>query len=149
MESFLFAAQIFTTLFMVGLIWMVQVVHYPMFADIPKEAFPAYAKKHASRITAIVMPAMLIELFSFVYLGWVNFLHPPIWFWWGSGIALALAWLITFLVSVPCHTLLQAGFDPKIHRKLVATNWTRTFAWTTKGCLLLWVLMKLAFSPTV
>jgi hypothetical protein len=42
-----------------------------------------------------------------------------------------IAWIVTFLYSVPCHTLLQQhGYDPFVAQRLIQTNWFRTIAWT-------------------
>ncbi|MDP9439422.1 MAG: hypothetical protein M3P49_11875, partial [Actinomycetota bacterium] len=49
------------TLFMVGLIWFVQIVHYPLFASVGRGGFAEYSRAH-SRLTGLVVgPPMLIE----------------------------------------------------------------------------------------
>ncbi|MEM6262595.1 MAG: hypothetical protein AAGI38_08820 [Bacteroidota bacterium] len=48
-----------TTLFMTGLIWFVQVVHYPLFSQISPEDFPRYEKIHMRRTAIVVIPVML------------------------------------------------------------------------------------------
>ena len=50
------------TLFMTGLIWFVQVVHYPLLANVGADGFAAYAQRHSSLTTWVAGPAMLIEL---------------------------------------------------------------------------------------
>ena len=47
---------------MTGLIWFVQVVHYPMFALVGENHFAAYEKKHNQLTSYVVMPAMLTEM---------------------------------------------------------------------------------------
>ncbi|HEX2205610.1 MAG TPA: hypothetical protein VHG91_20025 [Longimicrobium sp.] len=49
-----------------------------------------------------------------------------------------MVWLSTALLQVPMHGRLERGFDAAAHRRLVATNWVRTVAWTARGVLLLW-----------
>lgn len=57
-----------------------------------------------------------------------------------AGLALvAVIWLSTALLQVPCHELLCVGFDPAVHQRLVWTNWIRTAAWSLRGFLVLWV----------
>ena len=34
------------TMFMVGLIWLVQIVHYPLFAHVGADTFLAYHQRH-------------------------------------------------------------------------------------------------------
>ncbi len=138
MDKIILGTQLFTGLFMVGLIWVVQIVIYPMFADVPESAFPNYEQRHAQSITWIVMPVMLLELITLGLLVMNGYPGVPSWIWWASAGLLAITWGITFLISVPCHGVLTGGFDAEVHRRLVSTNWIRTFAWTVKGGLILW-----------
>ena len=39
-------ANVVTTLFLVGLIWMVQVVHYPLFNDVGEQNYVSYQQRH-------------------------------------------------------------------------------------------------------
>ena len=60
--------QVFATLFMVGLIWFVQIVHYPLYANVGREQFPEYEALHNRMTTWVVGPAMLVELVTAVLL---------------------------------------------------------------------------------
>ena len=125
--------------FMAGLIWLVQVVHYPQFADVGTDAWPAYHRRHLRAITPIVGTAMLIEL---VTTGLLVYRRPPgvpAWLAWAGLGLVILLWLSTALVQVPAHDRLGRGWDDAAHRRLVLTNWFRTAAWTARG-----VLMSLA-----
>ncbi len=42
-----------------GLIWTIQVVHYPLFARVGEAEWPAYEREHQRRITLVVAPLML------------------------------------------------------------------------------------------
>lgn len=48
-------------LFMVGVIWVVQVVHYPLFSRVGAAGFMDYAQQHQRLMTWIVGPALLLE----------------------------------------------------------------------------------------
>jgi len=126
---------------MLGLIWFVQVVHYPLFARIDAAGFPAYEAAHASRTTLVVGPLMLIELLTAVWLVAtmpVGVSRPAAW----TGLALvAVIWLSTALLQVPQHNVLARGFEPAAHALLVHSNWVRTAAWTLRGGLALWLLL--------
>ena len=50
------------TLAMTGLIWFVQVVHYPLMAKVGAEGYSLYQHTHMSRTTWVVAPLMLTEL---------------------------------------------------------------------------------------
>ncbi|MEO1512882.1 MAG: hypothetical protein AAFU70_12485, partial [Planctomycetota bacterium] len=126
----------FATLAMTGLIWMVQIVHYPLFETAARggeQVWSAYERSHQSRITLIVGPLMLAEV---VAAGLLLVMRPevvPAWMLWVGAGLLAAAWLTTFLVSVPAHARLSGGFDARAHATLVNTNWIRTAAWTARG----------------
>ncbi len=72
MHALVFAAQVASTLTMFGVIWFVQVVHYPLFARVGADGFAHYASLHATRTTWVVAPPMLVELATSVAL-----LYPP------------------------------------------------------------------------
>jgi hypothetical protein len=98
-----------TTLPLVGLIWLVQVVAYPLFAKVGPSEFGAYHEAHSRLITFVVGPLMVGELVASLAL-WADATVPR----WLAGAAGALAvstWLFTMFVSVPKHTLLATGFE--------------------------------------
>ncbi len=59
----------------------------------------------------------------------------------GAGF-LALALGATVLFSVPMHDRLNSGFERSAHRRLVATNWIRTFAWSGHGIVALMMVNR-------
>lgn len=130
------------TWFLVGLIWIVQVVHYPLFARVGSAEFASYEAAHANLITLVVGPLMLLELLTAVALLTLWPSSLPCWVAWLGLALVGLIWLTTMLVSVPLHAKLAAGFDAQTHALLVATNWIRTLAWTARGLLLAWVLHR-------
>jgi hypothetical protein len=128
------------TLFLVGLIWMVQVVHYPLFNMADRANFTAFEAAHSNRITLIVGPAMLLEIIT---AGWLLVSRPdgiPAWTVWVGAVLVGVAWLVTAFLSVPQHAILSGGFDQTAYRALVDTNWIRTIAWTARGAMVLWML---------
>ncbi len=129
-----------SSLYMAGVIWFVQVVHYPLFASIGNPEFPSYEQRHTKIITWVVAPPMLIEGTSALLLFWFRpegVSNGTLWI----GLALlGVIWLSTALVQVPCHELLSRGFNPVFHQRLVVTNWMRTTAWSLRGILTLWML---------
>ena len=54
--------QLAATFYMTGLVWFVQRVHYPLFADVGIRQFPAYESAHVGRTSPVVAPPMLIEV---------------------------------------------------------------------------------------
>jgi hypothetical protein len=135
----LFLLHVASTLFMVGVIWFVQVVHYPLFAKAGTAEFPRYEQAHSARTTWVVAPPMLLEGVTALLLLWfrpagISNMQC------GTGLSLlGLIWLSTLFLQVPCHDLLAKGFDLAVHQKLVSTNWIRTAAWTFRSLLVLWM----------
>lgn len=130
----LLVANLAASLFMTGLIWFVQIVHYPLFADTGEREFAAYEKRHAALTSRVVGPPMLIE--AAAALGLVFIGRPGPIAWCSLGL-LALIWASTAAIQVPCHTRLESGFDRRVHERLVRSNWIRTIAWTLRSGLAL------------
>jgi len=140
------AAHAAATWFMAGLCWCVQVVHYPLLERIARESpqmLADVARQHASRITWIVGPAMLIEASSAALLITLRGVDQPMAFIGLAG--LMLVWISTFAVQVPLHSRLQrAGPDAsEAARLLVLTNWVRTLTWTFRGVIALAIAIPL------
>jgi len=128
------------TLLMLGVILIVQRVHYPLFRYVRTADYEAFQAAHMRRITWIVGPAMTTEL---VTAGWIAWTPPPglpPWMGWTGLGLVAFIWITTGLVQVPLHRRLADGFDAAAHRRLVATNWWRTGAWALRAGLALWML---------
>ena len=122
---------------MTGIIWLVQVVQYPLFESVGREAFLRYHAGHTHLITYVVMPLMCVELCTSVGLT----VYPPpglfrVWAWIGLGL-LGIVWSSTAFLQVPQHGMLAEGFDIEIYRSLVIGNWIRTAAWTARSCMFL------------
>ncbi|MEI6535995.1 MAG: hypothetical protein WCN98_11680 [Verrucomicrobiaceae bacterium] len=133
--SLLVSSHFAATWALVGLIWTIQLVHYPLFAQVGRETFVAYHQRHTRQMTWIVAPLMLIELLTAAWLVIAGSREP-----WllASLVPLAFNWLSTWRIQIPLHDKLAKGFDAKAHQRLVATNWWRTAAWSLRGvCLLM------------
>lgn len=139
----LFIANFAATFFLVGLIWMVQIVHYPLFDDVGDTNYTRYQERHQNNITLIVAPVMLIELATAVLMIWiVDERIDKTLVYLGLGLVV-LVWLSTALIQVPCHEKLVRGFDPVAYRWLVNSNWIRTIAWTARGGIVVAMLLRL------
>ncbi len=139
--------------FMAGLIWFVQVVHYPLFGRVGaagESHWKTYELEHQRRTTLVVAPAMLVELAATAAVLWFALgagaatgdggaprpaVASAVWLAWLSAGLLAVAWVSTFFVQVPRHERLGQGFDARVHRQLVVTNWVRTFAWSARAVI--------------
>ena len=129
---------------MVGLIWFVQVVHYPLFAGVGSAGYVDYQAVHMRNTGWVVGPLMLLELATSVLLV-VPVLRPagvPGWLVWAGLGTVAVNWLSTVTLQIPAHEVLTRGFDASAHGRLVGSNWIRTAAWTVHGVLCLEMLRR-------
>ena len=128
------------TLFMTGLIWFVQVVHYPLLGRVGPNDVPGYERAHTRLAAWVVGPPMLAELTTGVLLLWVRPAAVSSLQAWTGVVLLAVICCSTQFLQVPCHAQLSRAFDPAVQRRLVQTNWVRTVAWSLRGLLVLWML---------
>ena len=134
-------AQVVASVGMFGVIWIVQVVHYPLMRFVSGLEFARFETAHRMRISWVVGPLMAVEgvcVLAFL------FAAPAGLTWWlpwaGAG-AEAVAIGTTVLVSAPLHERLNAHFDPATLDRLIATNWIRALAWTARGGLAIAMLV--------
>ena len=140
MNTLILFANLFSTIYMTGVIWVIQVVHYPLFAKVGSDAFIPYAADHNNLITLVVLPPMLVEAGT---AAWFILSRPeqmPAWAAWAGLILVGIVWFSTFFLQVPQHSILLRGVESNAHNLLVGTNWLRTVGWTARSVLMLWVL---------
>ena len=135
------AAQALASSAMCGLIWFVQMVHYPLFARTDTTHSPDYPDENQRRTAPMVLPPMLVEAATATLIA----LNPPS----AVGrpmaviglIMVAILWLSTLLVQMPLHGQLKhAGHTPATVAALVKTNWIRTALWSARAVLAIWML---------
>ncbi|MEQ8241642.1 MAG: hypothetical protein RIA69_20685 [Cyclobacteriaceae bacterium] len=131
------------TCFNTGLIWIVQLVHYPGFFKIGQEGYDAYQAFHMRSITWIVAPSMLAEALTTGLLLFYLKDLPLTGLYYISVILLLIIWINTAFFAVPAHNKLLSGYDAQAIGTLVSVNWWRTFAWSVKSLLLGLMLYKL------
>ena len=134
-------AQVVGSVGMFGVIWTIQVVHYPLMRAVPAEAFVRYEQLHTRAISKVVGPLMAIEGVSVLAVFFVRPAGVPAWSTWAGGLAEAVAIGVTAFISAPTHGRLEGGADPGLLDRLIATNWLRTAAWTTRAALAIYMLV--------
>jgi hypothetical protein len=133
-----------SVLFMAGVGWLVQLVAYPLFAEVDTKSFPSFHAEWSRRITWVVIVPMGVDLITSLWLS----ASPP------SAIDLSLAvsgavlaavtWASTALLQVPRHGELSSGFDATAHARLVSSSWLRTAAWSTHAVICCVMIAQLA-----
>ncbi len=126
-----------TTAAMFGIIWIVQLVQYPLFAGLNSRDFHSWHRFHSNRITYIVAPLMIGDLIASGALAWF---YLNIWSLVLLGLTIGV-WFATFTISVPIHAALEKATNSseieRLIRRLVSTNWIRTALYCLKLVILL------------
>lgn len=127
------------TWFMCGLIWFVQIVHYPLFIYADKSHWVVFHGAHQRKTTRVVAFPMLVELSTslllpLVYPGEATLV-------WTALAANLFIWILTYLVQIPQHhKILNAELSIS---RLVYSNWSRTLLWSLRSLLLLALVIRL------
>jgi hypothetical protein len=128
-------AHLVSTLIMVGMIWTIQLVHYPLMALVGTDGFTAYEAAHSTRMAVLVLLPWTIQGITVAAL----LLAPPVgvapMLVWSAALTAGVPVVVTVFRSVPAHARLARSFDPTVHRSLVASNWLRTAGWTSHGVI--------------
>ncbi|MBY0515518.1 MAG: hypothetical protein K2P81_01325 [Bacteriovoracaceae bacterium] len=135
----------FASTAMMGLIWLVQLVHYPAFRFVDEKDYISFALFHTTQITWVVAPLMIAELFSAFLMSFDS--SVTLWVKIVSIICLVAIWLSTVFFQIPQHSVLALGKNLEAIENLVTTNWIRTIAWTIKSFVLGFELLRLFKLP--
>ena len=126
--------HLIATSVMVGVIWIIQLVHYPSFHFIELKQYTTFQRFHMSRISYVVIPAMLTELFTIILI--VISMDQIDTLVLASAILLIFIWLMTAVFFSGVHQKLTLGYDQIVVDKLVKLNWGRTLLWTLRLLLI-------------
>jgi hypothetical protein len=118
---------------MTGVIWFVQLVHYPLFGLVGRSDFENYEQEHARRTTWVVAPAMCLEALSAIALIFLAEGESARLLSLAGVSLIGVIWISTAFVQVPCHRRLSKGYDDRTAHRLAATNWIRTVAWSARA----------------
>ena len=133
------------TLFMVGLIWTIHYVHYPLFAYVGESTYASFQAAHVERIGKLLSVPWLTEgitligVLALAFLGTHKVLRVPAVI---NGAAMAVVLVISGFWSAPAHAKLADGFDTSIHDQLMTVNLIRTLAWTVCGICAMWMVLS-------
>lgn len=127
--------HLIATSMMVAIIWMVQILHYPSFLFVDKQQYTEFQQFHMKKISYIIVPIMLLELFSgFGILFYIEKAQLSL---YASLTLLVLIWVITGLFFTKYHTELSKKYNRNTILRLIRFNWIRTILWTIRLAFLL------------
>jgi len=133
------------TMFMVGLIWTIDYVHYPLFANVGESTYVSFQAEHVERIGKLLFVPWLTEgitllgVLALAFLGGRKALRVPAVI---NGAAMAVVLVISGFWSAPAHAKLADGFDKSLHDQLMTVNFIRTLAWTVCGISAVWIVLS-------
>jgi hypothetical protein len=134
------------TIVMGGVVWTMQILNYPLLTRVGREAFTSYEAALNRRFGLVVFPGVLAGLAGAIGLLAIRPRQVPL---WAPGCELTLIVIVvasTVVLQGRQHAALARGFDPRILRRLVRSNWVRVAAWSAAGVLALW-MCRSAFTP--
>ena len=140
--SALTAVHVAATWWLVGLIWTIQVVHYPSFDSIDRVGYTDFQDRHMQAMGRLIGFPWLVEglcvlaLFIFAPDNTTRVLAAV------GGLLEVVVIAVTITKSIPAHEALQNGYAADAHRMLVDTNWWRTVAWSLRGVIALVILLR-------
>jgi len=141
----LLVIHVAATLFMVGLIWTIHYVHYPLFANVGESTYVSFQSEHVERIGKLLFVPWLTEgitllgILALAFLGGHKMLRIPAVI---NGAAMAVVLVISGFWSAPAHAKLADGFDKSLHDQLMTVNLIRTLAWTVCGICAVWIVLS-------
>ena len=122
--------------YLLGLILTIQVVHYPSFSFVDQKIFTSFHNFHTKKISKIVMIPMVIEL----VVSTIQLYNKPNIVNLILFALVVLIWISTALLSIPLHNQLSKAKSLDNIKKLVNTNWPRSFLWGTRVALLIYII---------
>lgn len=109
------------------LIWLVQLVVYPVMLYIDESNLQSWHVKYTKVIIFFIFPLMGIQLSFLLY----ELTNIPDASTLSMAFFIFIAWIITFFYAIPLHRKVAVSKDTILIRKrLVQLNWLRTIAWT-------------------
>ena len=122
------------TWWMTGLVWFVQVVHYPLFKNVGQEHFEEYHAQHVRLTMPVVLVPMVLELVLSILLAVTGYGANSLLDTAGAACAVFI-WGITGVRQLADHEKLAGGYDQRAIERLVRGNAVRTAAWTVHAMI--------------
>jgi hypothetical protein len=136
--SRLLLTNVAATLFLAGILWSLQIVQFPLMLSAQSGDFVAYVRAQRTRNTLLMTLPMLVEAATG---GWLLTTPIPSRHLLTAMVLLVIGWIVTLGLIVPMHARIMRGYDPHAIRVLIRTNWIRTFCWTARACLMIWITL--------
>lgn len=144
MDIYLLLASLAFSLYITGVHWTFQLVHYPLYTRVGAREFQDYQVSHQRRILwSVRVPRLVAMALTGLLLLW----HPwgsETWELWTVFLSFVAATLISFQFIHPLQKLLsQQGYSTKLIQALTRLHWVRTILTTLSSGILLAIVARL------
>ncbi|MEZ5380100.1 MAG: hypothetical protein R2733_26630 [Acidimicrobiales bacterium] len=145
-EAWLAVVHLAATAAMVGLIWTIHAVHYPLFGLVGPERYAEFQREHMRRITRVLLVPWGVEGLSSLAL--VALTDGTDRRWSLAGLVLLAGVVaVTGLGAAPIHGRLTNGFEPELHRRLMRFDAVRAIGWTARLVVAIVLVARLTERP--
>jgi hypothetical protein len=130
-------------LYTAGFVWTLQLMDYPMVAELREGAAESYMAHHNQMFWRVLAPGLLVAGGTALLLPLVRPAVPL----WAAALVIALLVAVLVLsgaVATPDRVALARHFSAATHAHLLRVSWVRTGAFTAWGGLALWFTWRLA-----
>ena len=137
LSNAIFFTHVISTFMWFGIIWFVQLIHYPLLYQLGHRA----ESEHYRRTMPLAVSLLSVELVTGTLLLWIRPatipLTPVV-----IGLALLAAiWISTWSVCVPCHQKLHTRKNIHLYQRLMSANLFRAILWSLRVMIVIWMLM--------
>lgn len=144
-----FAVALLSTVAMAGLMWFVQMIHYPLIvrvgqlaSKLGKASETAAALEHTTRTLPRAIFMLVTELGSGLALLFVRPPAVPVWLVFVSLLPLIPIWYWTWGTCVPLHLALCERFNQRYGDRLLTVNLWRCVCWSARALCLIAALLR-------
>lgn len=140
-EHILLYIHAFATWVMIGLVFFVQVVYYPLYKRL-KGKLTVYDEDDIKHMGFLVAPVYFFEFISAIVL--VFYKYSDLVYKILSGVNLLLLisiWIVSYILQVRRFGERTVLFLDKMHNFLLTSNWYRTGVWLLRGFIVLAMLL--------
>jgi len=142
METFFLLINLLSTILIAGILWFVQLVHYPLFNEIPAKNFINYGYYHSRKVSGIIKPLFIVDFTTLILLLILL----------GSNLSTNLmivnvtifiiTIVLTQIIFIPIHQKLSKSPNSQTISQLIRLNWIRTLIWSLKVVFMLIIIYE-------
>lgn len=139
--SFLFFlfTNLVVTIFMTGICFYIQFVHYPLFLFIAEGDMPIYLQKHQRFSSLLIFPVMTLETFTAFWLCFEPIFTNLRFYFNFAFLLVLIIWITTLFLQFPCYRKLLDRYNEKAILFLIRSNWIRTVVWSMRTLLMVFL----------